>query len=182
MAETLDALAAHLDRTTGRSKIVVWEHNSHVGDARFTDMGSGGELNVGQLVRERHLEESFLVGLTTYTGTVTAAADWGGAAERKYVRPALDGSYEALFHSLEVSRFLMLPGAADPDLMDERLERAIGVVYRPQTERASHYFRARLPRQFDAVIHFDQTSALEPLERTAEWETGELPETFPFGE
>jgi erythromycin esterase-like protein len=182
MAETLDALIAHLDRTGGPSRVVVWAHNSHLGDARATALGRGGELNVGQLVRERYGPAAVNVGFTTYTGTVTAASDWGGVAERKRVRPGMTGSYEALFHEVGLARFL-LPlrkgSTASDALREERLERAIGVIYRPQSERWSHYFEARLADQFDAVIHIDQTRALEPLERTGPWETGEAPETFP---
>jgi len=183
MAETLDALIAHLDRHGGRSKVVVWEHNSHLGDARTTEMGDRhGELNVGQLVRERYGRDAVNAGFTTYTGTVTASSDWGGIAGRKWVRPGMAGSYEALFHDTGIARFL-LPlrdgGLAAEGLRTERLERAIGVIYRPETERWSHYFDARLADQFDAVIHIDETRALEPLERAAPWETGEAPETFP---
>jgi erythromycin esterase-like protein len=183
MAETLDALVTHLGRKTGRAKIAVWEHNSHLGDARATDMGRRGELNVGQLMREKYASEAVLVGFTTHHGRVTAASDWGKSAERKRVRPALAGSYEALFHAARRDRFLLILN--DSDMMMQqlgvpRLERAIGVIYRPETERQSHYFRARLPSQFDAVLHFDETSAVKPLESTAEWEAGELPETFPF--
>jgi erythromycin esterase-like protein len=182
MAETLDALARHLDQRHGRSKIVVWAHNSHVGDARATYMSAIGELNIGQLVRERWGDDAVLVGFTTYAGTVTAASDWGADAERKRVRPALPGSYEQVFHASGVPRFLLtLRGGGVRGLDGERLERAIGVVYRPQTERSSHWFESRLPRQFDAVLHFDETRAVEPLERTAEWERGEAPETFPTG-
>jgi erythromycin esterase-like protein/predicted phosphoribosyltransferase len=177
MAETLDVLVAHLRRTQGPTKAVVWEHNSHLGDARATELGQAGELNVGQLVRERHGEHALLVGFTTYTGTVTAASDWGGPAERKHVRRALPGSWEELFHERGVPRFLLEPG----DLHGRRLERAIGVVYRPETERISHYFHARMAGQFDAVIHLDETHALEPLERTSQWEAGELPDTYPWG-
>ena len=183
MAETLDALVAHLERQGGRAKVVVWAHNSHLGDARATEMGQRGELNVGQLVRERYGRDAVLVGFTTHHGTVTAASDWGGPAERKRVRPALAGSYEALFHAAQPDRFLLTwreGDTATEGLRDPRLERAIGVIYRPETERMSHYFRARLPDQFDAVLHFDETRAVEPLERTAEWEAGEVPETFPF--
>jgi erythromycin esterase-like protein len=186
MVETLDALDEHLKSRVDRPKIVVWEHNSHLGDARATEMGKIGELNVGQLVRERHGKESFLVGFTTYEGTVTAASDWGAPAERKRVRPALAGSYEQLFHSRGLARFLALrdvsAGRAGllPDLPEEALERAIGVIYRPETERQSHYFRARITEQFDAVIHIDKSRAVEPLERTAEWTAGEVPETYPF--
>src|SRR5437763_8560336 len=107
MAETIEALAVHIRRRSGQSKIVVWEHNSHLGDARATEMGRRGELNVGQLVRERHGREAVLVGFSTYTGTVTAASDWGAPAERKRVRPGLPGSCEALFHAVGIPRFLL---------------------------------------------------------------------------
>jgi erythromycin esterase-like protein/predicted phosphoribosyltransferase len=183
MVETLEALVAHLGRQVGQAKVVVWAHNSHLGDARATEMGQRGELNVGQLVRERYGREAVLVGFTTHHGTVTAASDWGGPAERKNVRPALAGSHEALFHAARPARFLLTWRVGDKvteRLRDPRLERAIGVIYRPETERMSHYFRARLPDQFDAVLHFDETRAVEPLERTAEWQAGEVPETFPF--
>ncbi len=183
MAETLDSLITHLDRQGGRTKIVVWAHNSHVGDARATEMGQRSELNIGQLARERYGRAAVLVGFTTYHGTVTAASDWGAPAERKFVRPALAGSYEALFHAAQIDRFLLTWRELDilaAGLGTPRLERAIGVIYRPETERLSHYFHARLGEQFDAVIHFDETRAVEPLERTAEWEAGEVPQTFPF--
>jgi len=183
MAETLDALVAHLGRKGNRAKVAVWEHNSHLGEARATEMGQRGELNVGQLTRERYGSEAVLVGFTTHHGTVTAASDWGKPAERKRVRPALAGSYEALFHAAQRDRFLLILNDGDTmvqQLSVPRLERAIGVIYRPDTERQSHYFRARLPSQFDAVLHFDETSAVKPLETTEEWEAGELPETFPF--
>ncbi len=176
MAETLEALVAHLEPTAGPAKVAIWAHNSHVGDARATQFGQRGELNIGQLVRERHGGESLLVGFTTYTGTVTAASDWGGRAERKRVRRALDGSWEQAFHQTGAPSFLLLPAAVD----GRRLERAIGVIYRPETERLSHYFEARLGHQFDAAIHIDETRAVEPLERTSEWVAGELPETYPF--
>src|SRR2546423_1057297 len=181
MFETLNQLIRHRD--SGKAKIVVWAHNSHLGDARATAMSARGEFNVGQLVRERFGGESFGIGFTTNTGTVTAASDWGGVAERKRVRPALKGSYEELFHAVGLPRFwidLRAPHEATALLRDERLERAIGVIYRPETERFSHYFEARLADQFDAIIHLDETRALEPLERTSEWDTGELPETYPF--
>jgi erythromycin esterase-like protein len=177
MADTLYALVHHLESTRAAARIVVWEHNSHLGDARATELGQAGELNVGQLVRERHPRDALLVGFTTYTGTVTAASDWGGPAERKHVRPALPGSWEELFHERGAPRFVL----DSASLRGRRLERAIGVVYRPETERISHYFHARLADQFDIVIHIDETSALEPLERTSEWVAGELPETYPWG-
>jgi erythromycin esterase-like protein/predicted phosphoribosyltransferase len=183
MAETLDALVGYLGRKASRAKVVVWEHNSHLGDARATEMGRRGELNVGQLVREKYGSEAMLIGFTTHHGTVTAASDWGKPAERKRVRAALAGSYEALFHAARRDRFLLMlndSGIMVQQLSVPRLERAIGVIYRPQTERQSHYFLARLAKQFDAVLHFDETRAVKPLESTAEWEAGELPETFPF--
>jgi erythromycin esterase-like protein len=183
MAGTLDALVEHLDRRFGHTKVVVWEHNSHVGDARATEMGTRGELNVGQLARQRYGSECLLVGFSTYQGRVTAASDWGGVAERKHVRPALRGSHEALLHEAATPHFWL--DTADPAVRDilrvPRLERAIGVIYRPETERRSHYFDARLGDQFDAVIHYDRTRALEPLERTSLWDRGEPPETFPTG-
>jgi erythromycin esterase-like protein len=147
-------------------------------------MSARGELNVGQLVRERYGRASVLVGFTTYSGTVTAASDWGAPAERKNVRPALAGSYETLFHTSGLPSFeIDLSGSpvAAEQLLAPRLERAIGVIYRPETERVSHYIYARLSEQFDAVIHFDHTRAVEPLERTAEWIRGDLPETYPVG-
>jgi erythromycin esterase-like protein len=140
-------------------------------------VGQAGQLNVGQLMRERHGGDTLLVGFTTYTGTVTAASDWDGPAERKHVRRALPGSWEQLFHEQGQPAFLL----DTADIRGRRLERAIGVVYRPETERISHYFNARLADQFDAVIHLDETHALEPLERTSQWERGELPETYPWG-
>jgi erythromycin esterase-like protein len=181
MAETLDALIAHRQKRGETAKIVIWAHNSHLGDARATDMARRGELNLGQLVRERYGDASVLVGFTTDHGTVTAATDWDGPAERKQVRPALEGSYESMFHGVPMKRFFLpLRGSKEPELADARLERAIGVIYRPETERQSHYFFARLSDQFDALLHFDETRAVEPLERTSEWEAGEVPETFPF--
>jgi erythromycin esterase-like protein len=181
MVETLDALVNHLGASS--AKIAVWAHNSHLGDARATQMGDSGELNVGQLVRQRYGKDALLVGFTTYTGTVTAASNWDAPAERKRVRPALAGSYEDLFHTTGIPSFLLKLRGADwlsGVLRQQRLERAIGVIYLPESERVSHYFNARLADQFDAVIHMDQTRAVEPLERTAQWQAGELPETFPF--
>lgn len=184
MAETLDALVDHLGSEGRRAKVVIWAHNSHLGDARATEMGEGGELNVGQLVRERYGREAVLVGFSTHAGSVTAASDWDAPAERKRVRPALEGSYELLFHETGLPRFLLsLRGDAQVAelLRRPRLERAIGVIYRPETERLSHYFHARLADQFDAVLHFDETRAVEPLERVAAWHTDEPPETYPTG-
>jgi erythromycin esterase-like protein len=184
MVDTLDNLMAHLREQGEQPKAVIWAHNSHLGDARATQMGARSELNVGQLVRERHNHEAVNVGFTTYTGTVTASSDWGSPAERKRVRPGMEGSYELLFHEVGIPKFLLTicgNGNVRQQLNPERLERAIGVIYRPDTERWSHYFHASMARQFDAVIHFDETRAVEPLERTGEWDEGEFPETYPSG-
>ncbi len=184
MADTLDSLSQHFANQGQPVKIVLWAHNSHLGDARATQMGEVGEWNVGQLVRQKYGRDCVLIGFTTYNGTVTAASDWGRPAERKNVRPARADSYEALFHDISLPSFLLLlPRASHVShgLRDPMLERAIGVIYRPDTELASHYFQARLADQFDAVIHFDQTRAVEPLERTSEWAIGEPAETFPSG-
>ena len=176
MVETLFELEQHLDQRRTPPKIVVWAHNSHLGDARATEMGYRGEWNVGQLVRQRYPAQTRLVGFTTYQGTVTAASGWGGSAERKRVRPALPGSFEALFHEARLNRALLLlkeSSALRQALHEPRLERAIGVIYRPENERQSHYFQSQLVDQFDAVIHFDETRAVEPLERTSVWDKGE---------
>jgi erythromycin esterase-like protein len=182
MAGTLDALMKHLADQGEYPKAIVWAHNSHLGDARFTEMGQRGEHNIGQLVRERHGRNATLVGFTTYTGTVTAAENWDEPARRRHVRHALNGSCELLFHNLEIPRFLMIP-REDQDVFDflsgPLLQRAIGVIYRPETERYSHYFSARLADQFDAIIHFDETRAVEPLDRDSGWEKGEFPDTYP---
>jgi len=186
MAETLDALLAHLDKTRGDgpARIVVWAHNSHVGDARATEMGADGQFTLGQLVREKHGDGARLIGFSTYSGTVTAASDWGGPAERKVVRNALNGSIEELLHETGNPCFLVSPrlrrDAAEP-LSLVRLGRAIGVIYLPATERQSHYFHTRPADQFDAIIHIDGTCALEPLEATSLWVEGETPETYPTG-
>lgn len=184
MAETLHALTAHLEKQDGYARVVLWAHNSHLGDARATDMGRAGELNVGELVRERYDKDAVLIGFTTFSGTVTAASNWGSAAERKQVRPALAGSYEALFHEVALSRFMLNlreKSRVAMSLREAMLERAIGVIYLPETERVSHYFQARLANQFDAILHFDETRAVEPLERNSQWDKGEAPETFPSG-
>jgi len=181
MVDTLEAVVEHQRRTGRPPKVVVWAHNSHLGDARFTEAAGRGELNVGQLVRERHGDEVVNVGFTTHTGTVTAASDWDGPAERKRVRPSLPGSYEALFHEVGGSFLLLLGDSAPAELSEPRLARAIGVIYRPDTERLSHYFHAQLPQQFDVVLHFDETRAVEPLERAAPPTEPELAETYPSG-
>jgi erythromycin esterase-like protein len=183
MADTLDALVAHLEAQSPGVKVVVWAHNSHLGDARATRMGDEGEVNVGQLVRERHPGRAVLVGFTTHEGTVTAASEWDGPAERKRVVPSLPGSWERLLHETGLARcYLRLrePAIAD-ELAGRRLERAIGVIYRPETERVSHYFDADLSRQFDVVLHFDRTTAVEPLEPFPRGRSEEPVETYPTG-
>ncbi len=186
MAQTLDALLEHLDRhrDAPSARIVVWAHNSHVGDARATEVWADGQLTLGQLVRQRYGKASRLIGFSTYTGTVTAASEWGGVAERKAVRPALPGSIEELLHETGNAAFLVsariTPGAAEP-LSTVRLGRAIGVIYLPATERQSHYFHVRPADQFDAMIHIERTRALQPLEPTSVWVAGETPETYPSG-
>ncbi len=185
MADTVDMLANHLGEG-GPAKLVIWAHNSHVGDARATEMGDDGQVTLGQLLRERHPGETALVGFTTHQGSVVAAHDWDEPAERKRVRPALEGSWEELFHEAEIPRFYVTSADLRRVVGEgvERLQRAIGVVYRPQTERRSHYFHARLADELDIVVHVDATRALEPLdpidseEHTPEHE---LPETFPTG-
>jgi erythromycin esterase-like protein len=183
MMETLQALMRR-GSDGAPAKIVVWAHNSHLGDARATEMGARGELNLGQLVREHYGDAAVLVGFSTHHGSVTAADDWGDPAHHKRVRPGLAGSYERLFHEVGRPSFqLRLDDPALAGLATPRLQRAIGVIYRPQTERLSHYFHAVLPRQFDWMIHVDETRALEPLEPGARWHRGEEepPETYPSG-
>jgi erythromycin esterase-like protein len=173
MADTLDALDAH----TGGGGLVVWAHNSHVGDARATEAGiHRGEVSLGQLARERHGAAARLVGFTTHAGTVTAARDWGGPAERWSLRPSLEGSLERVLHDRGVSSgVLELTAWAEGD----RIERMIGVVYRPGAELWSHYTKVRPAGQFDLLVHLDETTALEPLER---WAPSEEPaETYPTG-
>lgn len=182
MAETLDTLIDYLNRRRGAARVVVWAHNSHVGDARFTEMGRYGEFNIGQLARQKYGPRVFNLGFSTYTGTVTAAREWGEPAMRRHVRRALPGSYEQLFHQCGIPGFLLdfrQDATLAEMLANPMLERAIGVIYAPHTERHSHYFRAELSRQFDAVIHLDETRAVVPLETNAAWEAGEVPETYP---
>jgi erythromycin esterase-like protein len=151
------------------AKVVVWAHNSHVGDARATELGPQGQINLGQLARQHYPKDVVLVGFSTYQGTVTAASRWGGAAQTKRVRPGLPGSYEALLHDVGLPAFqLRLDDPKLKGLEAPRLQRAIGVLYLPETERASHYFNASLTRQFDWMIHIDATKALQPLARQSE--------------
>lgn len=186
MAQTLGALRTHLDSHGGPepARIVVWAHNSHVGDARATEVSADGQLTIGQLAREHYGEDCRLIGFSTYRGSVTAASDWGGIAERKVVRPALAGSIEELLHETGRSSFMvpMHDGSPAAHALDVvRLGRAIGVIYQPETERQSHYFHVRPSDQYDAMIHIDETRALEPLEPTSVWIAGQTPETYPSG-
>lgn len=181
MADTLFALREHLGSRHGRAaKIIVWAHNSHIGDARATEMGWHGEINLGQLVRERCAPgDSFLLGFTTDAGEVTAANQWDEPAQRKQVVPSLAESHEHLFHRTGLACFLLDLHAAPT--YGSRLERAIGVIYRPDTERWSHYFEADIAAQFDAVMHIDQTQALRPLDRGRLRGDEDMPETWPSG-
>lgn len=185
MAETLIAVANHLESLGREAKIVVWAHNSHLGDARATEMGAHAELNLGQLVRERWGDEALAIGFSTYEGSVTAASGWDAPAEHKRVRPGLPKSYERLFHELEVPAFyldLERHGAEVEAHGSALLQRAIGVIYLPETERQSHYFNARLVKQFDVMLHFDRTGAVQPLDQVISWDPRELPDTYPFAE
>jgi erythromycin esterase-like protein len=179
MMETLEALLAWTTRRSGYARADVWAHNSHLGDARATQISEWEELNLGQLARERHADGVFLIGFTTHTGTVTAAAEWDAPAERLRVNPSLPRSYERLFHDTGRERFVLRTFVVR-EALAAALERAIGVIYRPDTERASHYFTARMADQFDAIVHIDTTSALTPLERWSQ-DNYDLPETYPTG-
>ena len=178
LAGTLDALSERLARDGGGAKLVVWAHNAQLGDARGTEMGEHGDLSLGQLVRARHGAEAVLVGFTSDSGTVTAASTWGGPARRRHLRPALAGTYERLFHDTAHPRFFLDLRPTEL-VLGSRLERAVGAVYRPESERRSHYFSARLPEQFDAILHFDETRAVEPLECTSLWMRGDAAEWGP---
>ena len=184
MVETLQALDRHLGAGGMQPRIAVWAHNSHLGDAAATEMGDRGEWNVGQLMRERYAGDAVRVGFSTHHGWVTAASDWDDPPRRKRVRDGLPDSWEELFHQTGSSRFWLALRddlALRPLVAPDRLQRAIGVIYRPETERQSHYFFTHLAKQFDALIHIDETSALEPLDQGVAWSTGEAPETFPSG-
>jgi len=188
MADTLDALQAHLGRRRGaRGKVVVWAHNSHIGDARATIWSERGQLNLGQLMRQRahHTGEVFLLGFTTHAGTVAAAPDWDAPVERMMLRPSRHASIERVLHECGLGLFL-LPLRGDRRLHvtmpGGRLQRAIGLVYRPETELISHYFRVMLARQFDAVVHVDRSSAVHPLDASDDWGAGGGEgESFPTG-
>ena len=195
MLETLEDLVIHLrqnkknQQATNNAvkhdvKIVVWAHNSHVGNAAATEMSQRGEFNVGQLVREKYGNNSLLIGFSTCRGTVTAASDWDAPIERKRIRAPLPNSYEDIFHQVNHKQFILNlqeTNEAVDLLMEPRLQRAIGVIYRPETERQSHYFVSCLPRQFDFLLHYDETHAVKPLKITPHWHRGEMDETYPTG-
>jgi erythromycin esterase-like protein len=166
MARNVEEIANHVGAVAGRpGKVVVWSHNTHSGDARATFAADRGELNLGQLMRQRYREAAYLVGFFTYAGTVLAAPEWDAPGRVYQLRPALPESYSGLFHTVGVPNFSLLlrdnPHVAE--LGPDRLERAVGVIYLPQSERQSHYFDARLTEQFDAIVYFDQTRAVMPL-------------------
>ena len=180
MFETLQSVLKFRGPT---SKAVIWEHNSHIGDARATQMSARGEFNIGQLARQEYGDNAYLIGFGTDHGTVAAASEWGGPMEVKQVQPSHIDSYERICHETMTDNFLLplrkpLQEITRNKLLSERLERAIGVIYRPETELQSHYFYAALPRQFDEYIWFDETRAVEPLTRET---IKDMPDTFPFG-
>jgi erythromycin esterase-like protein len=184
MVETIEEISKYLLSRKVEPKVIIWAHNSHLGDARATEMSEREELNVGQLMRERYGSKCCSIGFSTYHGSVTAASLWGGPAERKTIRAAEPGSYETGFHELDQPGTILFFRNHKYDIKElkkRKLERAIGVIYLPTSERVSHYFYASVPEQFDAMIHVDHTRAVEPLEKNAEWIQGEFPDTYPTG-
>jgi protein-L-isoaspartate(D-aspartate) O-methyltransferase len=180
MFETLKYVRAHHGPD---AKVVVWEHNSHVGDASATEMGARGEHNVGLLARREYGHDAFLVGFGTDHGVVAAASDWGGPMQLKSIRPSHVDSYERICHDTHLPAFMLhLREPNRPELREElgvpRLERAIGVIYRPETELQSHYFQASLPGQFDEYVYFDATAAVAALPAQP---VDDVPDTYPFG-
>jgi erythromycin esterase-like protein len=179
-----ETLAHVLEARGAAAKAVVWAHNSHIGDARHTEMGIvREELNLGQLCRERFAGNATLIGFGTHTGTVAAASDWDGAMEVMRLRPSHADSYERLCHDARVPRFLLDLRSDDAlrrRLAEPRLQRYIGLVYRPETELASHYAEASLSRQFDAFVWFDESCALTPLAAKQKTAAGAA-DTYPFG-
>lgn len=185
MYETMESLTDHLSKQLDRdAKIVVWAHNSHIGNASATEMASRGEINIGQMVRHNHKGKSLLIGFSTCTGTVTAASDWDSPTQNKKISFPIVGSYEEIFSRAREKQFL-LNLMEDNDAVDllrtQRLQRAIGVIYRPETERYSHYFYTCLPEQFDFMIHYNATNAVEPLPTKSIESHGEIDETYPTG-
>lgn len=166
MANTVVDVLEHLAETGKPTKIVIWAHNSHVGDDRATEMGQRGQWNIGQLLRQKYPGDTFTLGFTTHSGSVLAASEWDHPPFVQKIVPSLNGSIESVLHNVGLAAFFL--NLRDDSLqevfMQDRLERAIGVIYSPETERQSHYFDARLAEQFDAVAHFDQSQAVEPLD------------------
>jgi erythromycin esterase-like protein len=185
MFETLCAL---LDAGGPQSKAVVWAHNSHIGDARYTEMGMArGELNIGQLCKQKFGDQARNIGFGTHGGTVAAADDWDGPMQVKRINPSMPESYERLCHESGAGRFLLdlrdgENRRVSTALMEPHLERYIGVIYRPETERWSHYSQAILPRQYDGWVWFDETDAVTPLPgEVRPGEEASVDETWPFG-
>ncbi len=185
MAKTLDDIAIHLENIYDKpSKIVVWAHNSHIGDARATEMAEKDELNLGQIMREKYGEKALLIGFSTYQGTVSAASDWDRPVQRKTLLPAVDGSIEQLLHQVNIKDFILdfrNNHELAKHLKNPLLQRFVGVIYHPKTEYMSHYYHTTISEQFDALIYLDETSALEPLKVIPHWHRGEMDETYPFG-
>ena len=185
MADTLRALETHLRVQQRAGKIVVWAHNAHIGDARATGLWARSQCNLGQLTREQFGQAVFSVGLTTYDGTITTANAWDAPFERKALPPAMAGSYEEIFHAAPYANLLLdlreqnQPAASSLRL--PRLQRSVGVTYQPEAEWRSDYLETRLSEQFDAILHFDRTNAVEPLERIARCQIDDVEETFPTG-
>ncbi len=189
MVDTLEAIAEHLDEKLGRrSRLVVWAHNWHLGDARATELSTLGEVSVGQLLREAHGDDAFLVGFTTYEGFVMAAPDWGQKPADVPLHPAVPDSHERLLHEvvteLDVAAAVVLPGAdglLPAALREDRLERSVPAVARPHaaTERPVDWFVARPGEQFDALVHVDRSTAVVPLDEPRTERLNDTPDTFP---
>lgn len=179
MVETLERLMAHHGP---QARAIVWEHNTHIGDARYTDMAADGMVNVGELVREQHpTADVVLVGFATHRGTVIAGSEWGAPMRRMRVPSAIEESWEYVLHeAFEGDRLMIFAGDPGPELMDPRGHRAIGVVYNPGYERRGNYVPTVLRRRYDALLHVDETAALHPIQMEATDRT-EVPETFPSG-
>lgn len=183
LTDTLEALANHLSRYKD-PKIVVWVHNFHAGDISATEYKNSGRQNMGLLIRQRFGDDAFLAGFFTHTGTVSAASFWGGPVEKKKIAPSIGESFENLFHRSEIPSFyLLLRNNSQLSFLEHnRLQRAIGIIYKPEEERKKNYFQSSLFNQFDAVMHFDNTVAIQPFERNARWDEGQsLADTFDSG-
>lgn len=190
MVDTLDRLMTHHRQLNPDAKAIVWEHNTHIGDARFTNMASGGMVNVGQLVRQGHEAEGVvLVGFGSHRGSVIAGQDWGAPMQRMRVPEARRGSWEDVMHSALTSvgeewnaGLLLFDGTGDggiPELEEPIAHRAIGVVYEPEHEHWGNYVPTIVPRRYDAFVFIDETTALSPLHMPVN--VAEVPETFPSG-